>query len=99
MTHDPKPMTHHPSPNTMRTYTEADNGSTVSLSPGEEFEVRLAENASTGHQWHLVGIDPNIVEVARDEPIPPATAAPGAIGAHVWTVRARAHGQFALMLA
>ena len=83
----------------MRTCTEADNGSTVSLATGEEFEVRLAENASTGHQWHVVDINHNIVEVVRDEPIPPATAVPGATGAHVWVFRARADGQSPLSLA
>lgn len=83
----------------MRTYTETDDGTTVSLVVGEQFEARLAENTSTGHRWQLVDIDLDVIEVIRDEPIPPATAVPGASGAHVWIFRARAPGQAPLALA
>ena len=77
----------------MVTYSEQDNGTAVSLAVGEQFEVRLAENATTGYHWQRADIDSALLDVIRDEPQPPAQAVPGAGSAHVWTFLARAPGQ------
>jgi predicted secreted protein len=77
----------------LSTYTEQDDGQAVSLKVGEQFEVRLAENASTGHRWQLADIDRDLLDMTRDEPIPPDSAVPGASGAHAWTFLARTPGQ------
>ncbi len=77
----------------MQTYAEQDDGKAVSLTVGEQFEVHLAENASTGHQWQLIDVDRVLLDVTRDQPIPPDSALPGAGGAHAWTFLARAPGR------
>jgi predicted secreted protein len=81
------------------TYTERDDGTFVSLTRGEAFEVRLAENPTTGYRWHVAEWDRAVLEVARDAFHPPSTLRPGAGGAHVWEFVARAPGSLALSLA
>ena len=81
------------------TYTEQDDGKAISLAVGEQFEVRLAENTTTGHQWQLVDVDRALLDVTRDERIPPDSALPGAGGSHVWAFLARAPGHCSLSLA
>jgi predicted secreted protein len=83
----------------LTSYTEQDNGATVSLRPGESFELRLAENPTTGHRWHLAEWDHSILEVTRAEFHPPDTPQAGAGGEHVWEFVARAPGTLSLRLA
>jgi len=83
----------------LRAYTEQDDGASISLSPGEVFEVRLAENPTTGYRWYLGEWDRSVLELARDEFRPPGTPRPGAGGEHVWEFAARAPGQCALRFA
>jgi predicted secreted protein len=83
----------------LTSYGEQDNGASVSLKPSESFELRLAENPTTGHRWHLAEWDHSILEVTRTEFHPPATPLAGAGGEHVWEFVARAPGTLSLRLA
>lgn len=59
-----------------RVYTEADNGSTIRMTAGETFTIRLGENASTGYTWTLR--QSSGLKLLRDEFEQPRTsAAPG----------------------
>jgi len=83
----------------LTSYTEQDNGASVSASLGESFELRLAENPTTGYRWHIAEWDRSILEVTRDEFHPPDTPQAGAGGEHVWEFAARAPGSLSLRLA
>ena len=82
----------------MRSYTEAENGAVVLLTPGDAFEIRLAENPTTGYRWHLVDWDHSILEMTRGEFSPSSTTQYGAGGEHVWEFVARGSGHVALRL-
>lgn len=65
--------------------TEADSGGTVRVRAGEELEVRLTTNPSTGHAWSFPPVDG--LAVATVEPPPPTPgASPTALGAPVTLV-------------
>jgi inhibitor of cysteine peptidase len=74
-------------------YTEEDSGSTVNENLGEEFNVRLAENPSTGYSWNMTSSDG--LELIRDEYIPSST--PGMVvgsgGIHSFSYRAEGTGE------
>ena len=46
----PAPVT--PEAKQMVTFTEKDNGSTVTVAPGQKFTVQLDENPTTGFMWN-----------------------------------------------
>jgi predicted secreted protein len=83
----------------VRTYNDQDDGASVSLTPGDAFQVRLSENPTTGYRWQLVDWDRSILDVTRDEFQPPGTSRHGAGGEHLWEFVARASGQSLLQLA
>jgi inhibitor of cysteine peptidase len=83
----------------MTTYTDRDDGRSISLTPGEGFEIRLSENPTTGYRWQLDEWERAILELTRDEFHPPDLAPYGAGGEHGWRFVARAPGQTSLHLA
>ncbi len=80
------------------TYTDQDDGASVSLAPGDSFEVRLRENPTTGYQWDLAEWDRAILEMTRDEFRPAGVLQRGAGGEHVWEFVARTLGTLSLVL-
>lgn len=64
------------------------NGSELSLSDGDTFEVRVPENASTGYQWTVVAVPEN-VELVGDDMVASAPLLPGAQGLHCFRFAAR----------
>jgi inhibitor of cysteine peptidase len=78
--------------------TGADSGSTVRTRVGEEIEVRLEANPSTGYAWSFPPVGGLIV--ATVEPPPPSPgASPTALGAPVTLVvkvKATAAGTYTL---
>jgi inhibitor of cysteine peptidase len=77
----------------MRTYSEQDDGASVSLLPGDAFQVRLSENPTTGYRWRLLDWDHSMVDVTLDQFQPPGTSSHGAGGEHLWEFAARGPGQ------
>ncbi len=73
----------------MREVSEGDDATTVDVTVGESFEVRLAENPTTGFRWHLDHHDPCRLE--RDW-FEPSSGAPGRAGTHHWRFTADAAG-------
>ncbi len=83
----------------MKIYSDQDDGTSVSLTPGDAFQVRLSENPTTGYRWHLVDWDRSILDVTLDEFQPYGASSYGAGGEHLWEFVARAPGQSLLQLA
>ena len=83
----------------MKTSTARDNGASVSLALGEELEIRLSENPTTGYRWQPVDWQRAILDLTRDDFEPPDPSRLGAGGLHCWRFVARAPGQTSLGLA
>ena len=77
----------------MKIYSDQDDGTSVSLTPGDVFQVSLTENPTTGYRWRLIDWDRSILDVTRDEFQTPGTSSYGAGGEHLWEFIARAPGQ------
>jgi inhibitor of cysteine peptidase len=71
----------------MRVLTDEDDGSTVSLAPGDTVELVLDENATTGYLW-TVDEWPGALEPDGDGCLPPDPIRPGAAGRHWFRFRA-----------
>jgi inhibitor of cysteine peptidase len=86
-------MTPTPQPLEGTTFTQADNGGTYPVSPGEVAELRLAENPTTGYTWNL-SLTPGLTLV-NDRYIPddPTGQLIGSGGTHVWFVEAAGTGE------
>jgi inhibitor of cysteine peptidase len=74
-------------------YTEEDSGSTVREALGEDFNVRLAENPTTGYSWNMISSEG--LELVRDEYIPSNSSGPiaGSGGIHSFSYKAAETGE------
>jgi inhibitor of cysteine peptidase len=82
-----------------RTYSEADNGRTVTLAVGDPFTVTLKENPTTGCQWNMVvgkGITLVSDQYTQDAQPSPGPALVGAGGTHAWSLKATTAGTWTL---
>lgn len=70
------------------------DGDRVSLTPGDEIQVTLEGNATTGFSWELVEFDPGVIAPVG-EPTYEADESDlaGAGGRWTWTLRAVAAGE------
>jgi len=82
----------------VRTFTEQDNGSCVTLDIGESIELRLPENPTTGYRWHLADWDTSILEMTHDEYDQADSSRAGARGEHHWEFAGRRKGEVSLEL-
>ncbi len=86
----------------VRTYTEEDNNSDVSIEIDEIFDISLASNPSTGYKWDIKECDYSVLELVDhkfvypedtdDEPIP------GTPGQQNWTFKGLKDGETTLRL-
>ena len=74
-----------------------DDGTRVALRPGDEIEVTLEGNATTGFSWELVEFDPAVI-TALAEPVYEETDTDlvGAGGKWTWTLAAQEPGECAV---
>lgn len=73
--------------------THADFGRSITLRAGDELEVELVENATTGFFWHVETDAPSVVVPGDSEYALPADRnAAGAAGTHRFTFLARTEG-------
>jgi predicted secreted protein len=78
----------------LTTVTAADDGARVSVEAGEEIEVRLDGNATTGFSWDLVEYDPTVIAPSGDPSyVEDDTDLVGAGGTWVFTLIAQAPGE------
>ncbi|MCB1028589.1 MAG: protease inhibitor I42 family protein [Microthrixaceae bacterium] len=73
------------------TLTGDDTDRTVTLTPGDEFDVELRENATTGFRWSIEEL-PAALELVEERFIAPPEPTPGAAGGRAWRFRALAAG-------
>jgi inhibitor of cysteine peptidase len=73
-------------------YTEEDSGKTVNETLGEEFNVRLEENPTTGYNWNMTASDG--LELVGDQYIPsnPSGQIAGSGGIHSFSFKTIASG-------
>ena len=50
----------------MKTFVKTDSGTTCELTAGESFEVRLAENPTTGYTWAVVKIPESLLQIETE---------------------------------
>jgi len=84
------------------TVGENDNGSQVTLGPGQELVVRLGSNPSTGYRWQVEAIDEvslQQVGMAQYTPVKPGeTPLPGQAGQETLRFQAVGPGEARLEL-
>jgi inhibitor of cysteine peptidase len=82
--------------------TAADSGTSVTLEPGQQLQISLESNPSTGFRWNLVQEpDANVLILVSSTYVEPVTddQVVGAPGTEVWTFEAAAAGTTSLELA
>jgi len=80
--------------------TTAEAGRAVTLGPGDELQVRLAANRTTGYRWQLADDPAPILASEAEvtyEPLDTAGGRLGAGGTDVWRFRAAAAGRTELV--
>ena len=74
-------------------------GESKDVSVGEEFEIELESNPSTGYEWTMTTRpDEAILGLTRDEFVPSDSTAVGAPGKHIWRFKALAAGKTTIVL-
>jgi inhibitor of cysteine peptidase len=71
--------------------TELDAGKTIEARVGDRIELRLRENASTGHRWSFDDLDETVLQ-ASEGAFTASTEAIGSGGDVRWILQARAPG-------
>ena len=77
---------------------QKDSGSTVALSLGQELQVTLESNHTTGYQWAIDGDLPSQLEQVGEPEYTTESTALGAGGIEVWTFKAASAGEGTLSL-
>ena len=80
------------------TLTDADNGTSVTIQPGEHVAIHLTENPTTGFQWALQQGNEKIVELLDSAYVRAAGSGLGSAGQRVLTCKARHSGTVLLRL-
>jgi predicted secreted protein len=75
------------------TFDESSDGHEISLTNGDEFEIQLAENPTTGFRWRVVSDGAPALALLNDEFHAPSNARPGQPGTHGWRFRCNSAGQ------
>ena len=80
-----------------RIYTGQD--STIQAVVGEEFSIILESNPTTGYSWKFAAnLDEKVIQLIRDEFIPPDNIRKGAPGDQLWTFRRVGEGSTTISL-
>jgi len=80
------------------TLTDADNGTSVTVRPGEHVAIHLTENPTTGFQWALQQGNEKIIELLDSAYVRAAGSGLGSAGQRVLTCKARHSGTVLLRL-
>src|SRR3989304_6172227 len=75
------------------------SGDTIETSAGEEFNLVIESNPSTGYHWEILGeLDANIVEFVSKDYRAAEPVAPGSGGSDVWVFKAVGGGETTITL-
>lgn len=91
----PAPLPVDPAGSTMPALT--DPAQPITVKTGETFMVVVESNPSTGYHWEVIG-DLNGIELISREYTGSEPVMPGSGGVEVWTLKAVASGETALIL-
>jgi inhibitor of cysteine peptidase len=80
------------------TLTNADNGKTLTLKPGQTLALRLAENPTTGYRWSIPALNSQVLQLIGDRFDPSGSSAIGSGGQRILTFQAQQPGQISLSL-
>ncbi len=80
------------------TLSNADQGKTLTLKPGQKIILRLAENPTTGYRWSLPNLTSQVLQLTSDRFEQPNTPAMGTGGQRILTFQAHQVGQVNLTL-
>jgi len=72
--------------------TEADSGKTVEIDVGENLELSLQENATTGYRWEIENLDNKVISVKDEDYQPSSGGKVGGGGTKKWSLKAIAPG-------
>ncbi len=83
----------------IRVFTDAQSGSEVALGSGEQFEIHLESNPSTGYSWEVSAMtSPGIVALDARTYVEPGSEVVGAAGTDVFVFTAASEGAGVLRL-
>jgi len=86
----------------MKTFVKTDSGTTCELRAGESFEVRLAENPTTGYTWAVLKIPEGLLRLETEsletEPADPRIAGRGGTKVFVFKTLQPGSGELDLRL-
>jgi inhibitor of cysteine peptidase len=82
----------------MLTLSEKDDGRSVNLKIGDDLEVTLPENATTGYRWAVDHIDGSVVDLGSTQPHYPSGGAVGSGGRVTFVFRGDKPGTGAIAL-
>lgn len=77
---------------------ETNNGQSVELTVGQEVDIALDENPSTGYQWEIVSMDKSIIEKAGEPRFKIESNLIGAGGKKTFHFKAAALGETLLKI-
>jgi inhibitor of cysteine peptidase len=78
--------------------THSDSGRSFEVSLGDLIQVRLEEHGTTGYEWAISEMNPDVLTVEHDDYVPPSETVFGAPGERVLTFRAKAIGNVRIAL-
>jgi inhibitor of cysteine peptidase len=80
------------------TLSNADNGKTLTLKPGQTLTLQLTENPTTGYRWSIAPFNDQLLKLTDDRFDLPNSSAMGSGGKRVFTFQATRSGQINLNL-
>jgi inhibitor of cysteine peptidase len=78
--------------------TQADEGKSISIKPGEVMGISLNENPSTGFRWSLEKSNDEILELLKSDYIQASGSEVGSGGKRIWKFKAKKTGEVHLVL-
>jgi inhibitor of cysteine peptidase len=81
----------------VQVFDQADIGTEVSVDVGEQFEIRLESNPTTGYAWQVVD-QPEVIDLVRSAYEAPDTSLVGAGGVEVFVFEGASAGSGELRL-
>lgn len=80
------------------TLSNADNGKTIQIKPGQTITLQLTENPTTGYRWSIVPFNDQLLNLTDDRFELPNASAMGSGGQRILTFKANRAGQVNLTL-
>lgn len=80
------------------TLSNADNGKTIQIKPGQTLTLQLTENPTTGYRWSIAPFNDQLLKLTDDRFDLPKSSAMGSGGQRILTFTATRPGQVNLTI-